>query len=361
MDKRASIWPGLLFSLAIALAAGYLHELPFPPFSIGGARHPIDSVLIAILLGIAVRNTVPLPSSLGPGIKYAVVSLLPMAIVLMGAKLDFFDVLRISGHALVISVTCVILALSLTLWLCRRTRVGQKLGLLIGVGTAICGGTAIVVVAPIIEADDNDTAFAITTITLFGLVSIAVLPALGSLLGMSQTSFGIWAGTSIHSTPQVVAAGIAYGTEAGEVAVIVKLVRVLLLAPLAVGIGFWYAKQKRQRLQAHVTQRPSLATLFPPFIFGFLALALANTLHLLPDFTLHLKESFLWQAGAHPMPLSKLAADVSTLLITMSMAGVGVGVHLRSLLAIGLKGLYVGVFSAVVLAGVSLALISASG
>ena len=112
-----------------------------------------------------IRNSAQLSEALGPGIKYSVKKVLPFAIVLMGAKLNFFDVLRVSGQALIVSVICVIVALGLTIWLCRRTGVGEKLGLLIGIGTAICGGTAIAVAAPTIEADDNDTAFAITTIT----------------------------------------------------------------------------------------------------------------------------------------------------------------------------------------------------
>ncbi len=361
MAPRSSIWPGLLLCLVIGAAATELYTLPFPPFSIGDpVRHPIDAMLIAIVIGIAVRNVIGVPSAFAAGVKYAVISLLPIAIVLLGARLDFFDVMRTSATALAISVVCVVVALGLTIWLCRRTGVGQKLGILIGVGTAICGGTAIAVAAPVIEADDSETAFAVTTITLFGLVSVFVFPLLGAAFGMTQLEFGVWAGTAIHSTPQVVATGFAYGNQAGDVATIVKLVRVLLLAPVVIGLGAWYAREKRRKQQAHVTRLAGWRTLFPPFIFGFVLVALANTLNLLPDFTLHLEDSFLWVAHDEDVVLSKAVTALSTFLITISMAGVGLGVHLRGLATAGLKALYVGLFATVVLACFSYALLSAT-
>lgn len=353
-----SVVPGLVLTAAIALAAGFVRELPFPPFTVGtDGGHPIDEMLLAVLIGIALRNFVGLPGWFGIGVKHTVQKVLPLAIVLLGAKLDFFDVLRISGQSLAISLICVVVALLLTVWLCLRTGVSRNLGLLIGVGTAICGGTAIVVAAPVVEADENDTAFAIMTITIFGLISIPLFPALGHLLALSQIDFGIWAGAAIHATPQVVAAAFAYGSEAGDTAVIVKLVRVLLLAPLVVALGIWHAREKRLRDEPHVGTSASFTTLFPPFVLGFLMVALANTLQLLPDFTVHLRESFLWEAGSHELAMRDLVMSASGFLIAMAMAGVGLGVHLRGLAAVGLRALWVGLFSAIVLAAFSLLLI----
>ena len=340
--------PGLILTATIAVLAFFVHQLPFPPFTIG-EKHPIDALLIAIIIGMFVRNVLPLSPVLGPGIKFSVKKVLPFAIVLMGAKLDFNYVLEVSGQALLISVICVVIALALTLWLCNRVGVGQKLGLLIGIGTAICGGTAIAVAAPTIEADDNDTAFAITTITIFGLIAIFVFPVLGHALEMSQNDFGIWAGISIQATPQVMAAGFSYGEEAGEVAVIVKLVRVLLLAPLVFVLGAWYARQRREQQEAYVAEKRRWASLVPPFIVGFLVLAVANSLHLLPNFTLHFQESYFWSAGDLPLSMSKAATGCSLFFVTMAMAGVGLGVHLKTLRKVGLKALYVGMFSALVL------------
>jgi uncharacterized integral membrane protein (TIGR00698 family) len=357
VSARYSVWYGLLLSLAIAVAAYQIHQLPVAPFSIGEpARHPIDAMLIAIVIGI-IRNTIGVSARYAAGIRYAVISIMPLGIVLMGAKLDFYDVVRTSATALIISVICVCVALSLTIWLCRRIGIGQKLGILIGVGTAICGGTAIAVAAPVIEADDGDTAFGIATVTLFGMIAVFLLPLLGELIGMSQLEFGVWAGTSVHATPQVVATGFAYGPEAGDIATIVKLVRVLLLAPVVIGLGVWYARTKRRQQIAHVTKFASITTLFPPFILGFVLLALANTLHLLPDFTLHLQDSALWHQQDMRVVLAKVVTWVSTFLLTISMAGVGLGVDVRGLARVGLGALYVGLAASVLLASFSFALL----
>jgi uncharacterized integral membrane protein (TIGR00698 family) len=348
-QPKSSLIGGLALATAIAIASDYIHTLPFPPFTVGAdARHPVDAILIAIVLGMAVRNFVPLPDWTKPGIAYAVKDVLPIAIVLMGARLDFFDVMRVSGHALVINVLCVSTALGLTVWLCTRAKVSRSLGVLIGVA----------VTAPVIEAEDNETAFAVTTITLFGLLWIPVFPLVGAAIGLSQTQFGVWAGTAIHATPQVMAAAFAYGSEAGEIAVIVKLVRVLLLAPVVIVIGALYAREKRRRQQAHVAPAAKLTTLFPPFILGFVGLALAKTLHLLPDFTFHLEQSFLWDAGSVDMSMSELVTKASAFLVTISMAGVGLGVHVRGLMKVGLRAVWVGLLSAVLLAAFSLTLLS---
>lgn len=356
--KTASALPGVALTFVVALAALWVQRLPVAPLTLADGRHPIDAILLAIVLGIVLRNTLELPDWLKPGIKYSVKSILPLAIVFLGAKLDFFDVLRVSGQGLLINLTCVLVALFGTVTLCARMGVGRRLGLLIGIGTAICGGTAIAVTAPVIEASDDDTAFAVTAVNLFGLLAIVALPTLGTLMGMSEESFGVWAGTAVHATPQVMAAGYAYGPVAGDIAVIVKLVRVLLLAPMVVGLGWWYAREKRRQKQAHVTEKTRLTTLFPPFVFGFLAVALANSLNLLPDFTLHLEASPLWEAGDRDFEMARVATSASSFLITMAMAGVGLGVSLKGLAAVGLKALYVGLFATIVLAGFSLTLIT---
>lgn len=340
--------PGLLLATAIAITAYELHGL---------VDLPIDSMLIAIVIGMLLRNTIGLPARFVPGVKAAVTSLTSIGIVLMGAKLDFRDMARTSTTALLISVVCVGVALALTIAMCRRLGVTEKLGTLIGIGTAICGSSAIAVAAPVIEADDRDTAFAITTVTLFGMLAVFVLPLLGHAMDLDEPKFGVWAGTSVHAVPQVVAAGFSYGPTAGEVATIVKLARVLLLAPVVIGLGIWYGRKKRSQHIAHVTRFAAFTTLVPPFILGFLALALANTLHLLPDFTLHLRDSFLWDAGDQKVVLAKLVTQASTFLLTISMAGVGLGVDVRGLLKVGLGALYVGLASAVVLAGFSLVLL----
>src|SRR5205807_8098122 len=137
-----------------------------------------------------------------------------------------------------------VVALVLLFFLTRMLKLPRKLGVLLGVGTAICGGTAIVATAPVIEAEEKDVVFSVATVTLLGLIAMFSLPIIGHMLELSSKAFGIWAGLAIHQTPQVVAAGFAYSNEAGQTATIVKLARVCLLAPVVFLIGLVYARNK---------------------------------------------------------------------------------------------------------------------
>lgn len=358
----SSIWfrrfPGLLLTLGIALLAFQIHKLPFAPFTIDSPKpHPIDTILIAIFLSMLIRNVFKMPLWGREGIQYASKGLLPLGIIFLGAKLDFFQIVRVSAQSLVISSICVVIALGLTYWLCIKVNVKRKLGFLLGVGTAICGGTAIVVMAPVIEADENDTALSVAVVTLFGMLAIFVFPLLGEILEMSQTNFGTWAGIAVHATPQVIAAGFAYGDEAGEISTIVKLVRVLMLAPLAIIATIFYARYQRAHSQVYVNKPLNWKTVVPPFIIGFLLMACANTFYFLPEMTLHLQENLFWSTGEYRLKPQELFTTVASLLITVSMAGIGFGLDLKKVLNTGLTPLYIGLFSAVVLSIFSYGLI----
>jgi len=203
------IW-GVLVAIGVTLAAIWLAELPFQPFTLAGNRHPIEPVMLAIVLGMALSNAWALPKRLQPGIKFSVKKLLPLGIVLLGARLNFGELLRVGRDGLMLSVLETIVALALLLLLTRLLKLPPKLGVLLGVGTAICGGTAIVATAPVIEAEEKDVVFSVATVTLLGLIAMFTLPIVGHMLDLSSKAFGVWAGLAIHQTPQVVAAGFAY-------------------------------------------------------------------------------------------------------------------------------------------------------
>ncbi|MBK8170372.1 MAG: YeiH family putative sulfate export transporter [Sandaracinaceae bacterium] len=355
--KKNSVIPGLALTLVLACVAYAAQSIPFPPFTLANGRHPLDAMIVAMVGGLLIRNLLPMPAAAREGIKYSVLKILPFGIVLMGAKLNFYDVVRVSQQGLFINIACVAIALSVTLWICSRLKVNRVLSLLLAVGTAICGGTAIAVTAPVIEADEANTAFSVAAITLLGLLWVFVFPIVGSAIGLSQHEFGVWVGTAVHSTPQVVAAGFAYGQQAGDVAVIVKLVRVLLLAPLVVGIGAVAAREKRRRQEVHVKKSMKWTDILPPFVVGFVAMALFNTFNFLPDATFHLKDSPLWAASDVRVSTATMATASSNFLTTMAMGGVGLGVHLKELLKVGMKAFYVALLAAVILACVSLAMI----
>jgi uncharacterized integral membrane protein (TIGR00698 family) len=350
---------GILAAMVVTVAAMLLSSLPFWPFTVAG-RHPIEPVMLAIVLGMALSNTWSAPRTWQPGIKFSVKKLLPFGIVLLGARLNFKDLVQVGLEGLVLSVLETAVALALLLGLTRVLKLPQKLGILLGVGTAICGGTAIVATAPVIEAEEKDVVFSVATVTLLGLIGMFLLPILGQLLNLSQKEFGVWAGLAIHQTPQVVAAGFAYGSEAGSTATIVKLARVCLLAPVVFLIGLGYARQKAGSGTPGTGKRLNYLHLIPTFVVGFLAMALLKTLGLLPELTFHVTP-VLFRASDHHFSLAELAEQVSKICITISMAAVGLETRFASMKQTGLRPFVASLAAVIVVAGLILALIKFNG
>ena len=229
---------------------------------------------------------------------------------------------------------------------------------LIGVGTAICGNSAIAATAPVIEADDEETSFAIATITLFGLLAVLVYPFFGHLIGLSDHSFGLWSGTAVNDTSQVVAVGTIYSDAALDTAIIVKLTRNTLMAPLIVIFGLLYSRGLKQKMSSEAAQASRLdwGKLIPGFVLGFLAMSLFRTLGV--------ALGFLPQSVSHPGSLQGAAQilifldELSKFAILMALAAVGLNTDLTSLRRIGVKPLIIGTCVAVVLANpLSLSLI----
>src|SRR5882762_119598 len=248
--KYHPVW-GVMASIAVTLVAIWLSEVNVPPFTLAGGRHPIEPVMLAIVLGMILSNCWTLPKAIQPGLKFSVKKLLPLGIVLLGARLNFQEMVKVGAEGLILSILETGVALALLLLLTRLLKLPPKLGVLLGVGTAICGGTAIVATAPVIEAEEKDVVFSVATVTLLGLIAMFTLPIVGHMLDLSSKAFGVWAGLAIHQTPQVVAAGFAYSPtglpyspEAGQTATIVKLARVCLLAPVVFIIGVVYARRR---------------------------------------------------------------------------------------------------------------------
>jgi uncharacterized integral membrane protein (TIGR00698 family) len=339
--KDQPLW-GVLLAVGLTLLALLASTLPFWPFTMtvqGRATHPLEPVMLAIILGMLVSNSWALPRPLHAGIKFSVKKLLPLGIVLLGARLDFAVMQRVGLVGLSLSVLETLVALGLLAVFVRVLKLPGKLGTLLGVGTAICGGTAIVATAPVIEAEDKDVVVSVATVTLLGLVAMFALPVIGHLLELNAKAFGVWAGLSIHQTPQVIAAGFAYSDEAGETATIVKLARVCLLAPVVFVIGVVYARRKLQETGLSPAAREKKINyrhLFPTFVVGFLAMALLKTFGLIPDMTFHGGKGIL-RAGEHSLRLGVMAEQVSKFCIVISMAAVGLETRFAAMKQTGLK------------------------
>ncbi len=358
VEVQPGVTWGLLTCLALASIAMLLARAPVWPFTLQGGGHPLDAVMIAILLGMLLGNLWEIPRALQPGIKLAVKAVLPLGIALLGARLDLRALATIGTAGLLLGLTVIVVSVGLLLILGKVLRLPTRLATLLGVGTAICGGSAIIALAPVIEAEETDITFSVATVALLGLLAMFALPMVGHLLGMGEVSFGLWAGLTIHQTPQVLAAGFAYGPEAGGAATLVKLVRISMLAPVVFVAGLVYS---RVRVRGGAAQRPRYRDLVPAFIVGLLAIVALRTLGLLPDLTLSLAEDSLM--GAREMTLSSVgvASSVSKLCIVVSMAAVGLETKLAALRRTGLKPLAAALVAALTVMMLTLAGIRSLG
>lgn len=306
---------GLILAVGIALIAWWLgHRIPV----IGGP-------VFGIVLGIAVRNLFSPSDSFNPGIQFAGKQILQWSIIALGFGLSLTQVAKTGMESLAVTMVTMTTAFVTAYALGRMMKVHDKLQILIGVGTAICGGSAIAAVTPIIKPDDHDTAFAISTIFLFNVVAVLLFPLLGHMLHLSDLGFGLWAGTAINDTSSVVAAGYSYSTAAGDYATIVKLTRATLIIPICLVLAIAMAvRAKRASKQSGVTGDFSLGRIFPWFILWFLVASTVRTMGLVP---------------VAIQPAIHLAAEF---MIIVALTGIGLSANLRKMAAAGIRPILLG-------------------
>lgn len=315
----------------------------------------IDTAL-ALAIGLAAGAVTRWRSALRPGAALAARVALRTGIALLGARLTLGQVIETGGSSVLAVVVIVSVALALGLTLGPRTGVGTPLAWLVTVGMAICGNSAILALSPIVRAPHRDTAYAVSTITLFGLLGVLVLPAVGRTLGLSDPMFGTWAGLSVNDTAQVVATGYAFSAPAGDVATIVKLTRNLAILPVLIGAAWLVARQDRATAAADgeaAAARPSrihalrwASRAVPWFVLGFVALAALRSLGWL-------------DLPIGPTTLADLLSTAAGILILIALAGVGLGTDLGAMAGVGSRPLLFGVALWVVVLVLGLALAAA--
>ena len=319
--------PGLAVVLLIAAAARTL----------GRFTAPVPDVVIALMAGMLVRNTVA-PRAIEPGVKFTISYLLRVAIVLLGAGLSARAVVQMGSAVLVLIIPLVIVAVLLGLLLARLFRLRGTIGTLLGAGTAICGGSAVLTVGSVIDSTEEEIAYAITTIFTFNLVALIVYPPLGHMFHMSDMAFGAWTGTAVNDTSVVVATGYVFSPAAGAVATVVKLARTVLLVPLALAVGMAHAWRTQSPHQS-MTMWQRAAHAMPWFILGFLAMAVLNSIGLFsPEF-------------------ARVLSMLAGFLMVMVLASVGLNVDLTKILRLGLRPMLVGLLLAACMSVFSFALI----
>lgn len=327
--------PGLAL-VAVLTAIAYAATLVLPDI--------FGAVTIGLFLGIILTNVRPL-SVVDAGARNAKAWFLPLGILLLGARLSLADILSTGLGAIVVLVVDIVLVLVVTLGIGRLLGLSEKLSTLIGVGTSICGNTAIAATAPVIKAPERDVSFAVATITLFGTAAVIVYPLIGHAMGMSDDLFGHWVGAAVNDTSQVTATAFSYSVEAGETATIVKLTRNTLMVPVIFSVGMWFAARESRHAGSDERRSwlSSARKAVPTFLIGFLALALLNS------------------AGFIPADLATLLTRVSQVLIVMALVGVGLTTKISALRQTGPAPFLMGLAVAVMLAVVSLALFVAIG
>lgn len=333
---RAARLPGALLALAVAV----LSQLISPHVPL------LSPLVIAIILGVAAANLITLPTATAPGLGIASKHLLRAGIVLLGLQLALSDIVALGAPTLLVVVAIVVVGILGTVTIGRMLRMERTLTLLIACGFSICGAAAVAAAAGVVDPEEEaeqDTVTAVALVVLFGSLMIAAIPAASHLLGLSPDDAGRWAGGSIHEIAQVVATGGVIGGGALSVAVMVKLARILMLAPVMAVLGIVQRRADRVAPSAGLPSLEDAETvgrrppLVPLFVLGFLAMVLVRSLAPLPD------------------ELLSAAQLAQTTLLAAAMFALGCGVRLRTLLRVGPRPFALAALSTPLIAGTALA------
>jgi uncharacterized integral membrane protein (TIGR00698 family) len=323
--------PGLVFAAALAVVASILAAAS--PVTIAAAP-------LGMILGLGVA-ALPLPlDSARPGIRFASSRLLRVGVALLGVKVSVQAVVALGLVTLFLIVATMAVAFGLTRAAAGRLGVPRRLGLLLGVGNAVCGNTAIAATGPIIQAEPRETAAAVAVVTIYGLSAVILFPIIGAWIAIPPVAFGIWCGVAVNDTSQVVAAASAGGPIALQTATVIKFVRNAMLAPVLIGIN-WAWRRTRPR-----SVRDALALLrvsTPPFVLGFLALVVLNSV------------------GLVPARLADVAGQISTWLILIALVAVGLGTDVRAVGRLGIRPAIAGIGTAALVAVVTLVVLMGPG
>jgi len=332
-----SLIPGLIACTAVAGAAVAVAAVELRLFGRGW----IDAIVLAILIGAAVRSVWTPPASLRPGIEFSARTLLEIAVVLLGASVSAATVMAIGPGLLAGTAVIVVAAIAVSYGLGRLLRLPRRMAVLIACGNAICGNSAIAAVAPVIDADAKDVSAAIAFTAVLGVVVVLTLPLLGILLQMSGVQYGVLAGLTVYAVPQVLAATMPVGAVATQAGTLIKLVRVLMLGPVCLGLAVAMALRRRSGETGPDAPERKLPLhhLLPWFIVGFLLMMGARSMGWIP-------------AAALPV-----LATLATTLTVLAMAALGLSTDARAVARSGVRIATVVTLSLLALVGLALGLI----
>ena len=337
-----SLIPGLIACVAVALSAVAVQALEVRLFGRGW----IDAIVLAILIGAAIRSVWTPPATVRPGIEFSARTLLEIAVVLLGASVSAATVMAIGPGLLGGTAVLVVLALAVSYGVGRLLRLPHRMAVLIACGNAICGNSAIAAVAPVIDADAEDVSAAIAFTAVLGVAVVLLLPLLGAALQMTDVRYGVLAGLTVYAVPQVLAATMPVGAVATQAGTLIKLVRVLMLGPVCLFLALFTAlrspaSEAAAALEDATAPRRGISVhqLVPWFIVGFLLMMVARSMDLIPGAAL------------------PVMADAAKVLTVVSMAALGLSTDARAVARSGVRIAAVVILSLLTLVGLALALI----
>ncbi len=311
MNAVKTYAPGIVLALLIAALSKWLESLlPI---------HLVGASVIALFIGMLINHFWH-PAWLKPGLTFTSKKILKFAIILLGLSLSIGTVLQVGKLSLCVMVFTLLTCFGVGYFVGKALKLNWKMSNLISAGTGICGGSAIAALAPVIDADDMDIAYAMSATFLFDMVMILLFPIMGRWLGLSDMAYGLWAGTAVNDTSSVVAAGFAYSEAAGDFATMVKLTRTLSIIPVVLIFALINMRIKQKGQGEHAQQnKVRLSKLFPWFILAFVAMAIINSIGIVPD------------------AISSAAKDLSKFLMVAALAAIGLNTNFKKMAKSGAR------------------------
>ncbi|MGF7060172.1 YeiH family protein [Brassicibacter mesophilus] len=320
MQTIKKLAPGIIFVLIISYISMFINDLLKSYIN-------LEALTIAIIIGIIYNNTIKTQNIFRDGIKFSLKKLLKVGIVLLGFKLNFNAILKLGPKILMMVLIFVPLALILAMVFGKIFKVNKKLSALIGVGSCICGASAVVAMAPCIDAEEDDSVIAVSVVSFLGAMGVLIYSAVAvSGLNLTPMQYGAWSGISLHGVAHAIAAAFALGDASGEIGTFVKMTRVLMLVPVSIALGFMFNNDNSNKSKVK----------FPMYVLYFIIAGIINSL------------------GIIPASITKILVYTSSLCILMAMTAMGLSVDFKTIVDKGAKALMAGTILFIILSSVSL-------
>lgn len=315
--------PGIIFVLIVSYSSMFLNDY-FKKYI------NLEALTIAIIIGILYNNLVGTQEIFKAGVKFSLKKLLKVGIILLGFKLNIYAILELGPQILTMVIIYVTLALILSIVLGKVLKADKKLATLIGVGSCICGASAVVALTPCINAEEDDSVIAVSIVSFLGAIGVIIYSGVAaSGLNLTDIQYGAWSGLTLHGVAHALAAAFAMGDTAGEIGTFVKMTRVLMLVPVSLALGYLFNKENTSNNKAK----------FPMYVLYFILAGIINSLGILPE------------------TFTKMLTKASSLSILMAMTAMGLSVDFKSIINKGIKALLIGTILFIALASGSLAAI----